>query len=70
LRQILWSRMTRPIDQQATGALDDEAVGWLVRVQSDAATAEDWIALTAWIETSEVNAAAFARAERFERGDF
>jgi transmembrane sensor len=44
--------------------LDDEAVNWLVRVQSDAATAEDWVALTAWLEASEAHAEAFARAER------
>ena len=44
--------------------MDDEAVNWLVRVQSDAATAEDWIALSAWLEASEARAEAFARAER------
>jgi transmembrane sensor len=44
--------------------LDDKAVNWLVRVQSDAATAEDWVALTAWLEASEARAEAFARAER------
>ncbi len=43
--------------------LDEEAVGWLVRVQSDAATADDWVALTAWLEASEAHAEAFARAE-------
>jgi transmembrane sensor len=44
--------------------LDDEAVNWLVRVQSEAATAEDWVALTAWLEASKAHAQAFARAER------
>lgn len=58
------SQMTQPSDQEATSVLDDEAVNWLVRVQSDAATAEDWIALTAWLEASEAHAEAFARAER------
>jgi transmembrane sensor len=53
-----------PIDQEATNVLDDEAVKWLVRVQSDAATGDDWIALTAWLEASEAHAEAFERAER------
>lgn len=43
--------------------LEDEAVTWLVRVQSDAATAEDWVALTAWLEASSDHAEAFDRAE-------
>jgi transmembrane sensor len=47
-----------------TSALDDEAITWLVRVQSDAATAEDWAALTAWLETSSAHVEAFARAEQ------
>ncbi len=50
--------MSRPTDP-----FEDEAVAWLVRVQSDAATAEDWQALTAWLEASEAHAEAFARAE-------
>ncbi|MDB5462206.1 MAG: anti-FecI sigma factor, FecR, partial [Phenylobacterium sp.] len=56
--------MAPPTNQGATKDLDDEAVNWLVRVQSDAATADDWIALTAWLEASEAHAEAFARAER------
>jgi transmembrane sensor len=47
--------------------LDDKAVNWLVRVQSDAATAEDWVALTAWLEASEAHPEAFARAEQLSR---
>ena len=43
--------------------LEDEAVTWLVRMQSDAATAEDWSALTAWLELSDAHAEAYARAE-------
>jgi ferric-dicitrate binding protein FerR (iron transport regulator) len=56
--------MSPPIDQKACGAPEDEAIGWLVRVQSDAATAQDWVALTAWLEISEAHAQAFARAEQ------
>ena len=41
----------------------DEAVAWLVRVQSDAATAEDWSALTDWLEGSDARLAAFEEAE-------
>ena len=41
----------------------DEAVAWLVRVQSDTATADDWVELTAWLEASELHADAFAAAE-------
>lgn len=44
-------------------ALRDEAVAWLVRVQSDAATADDWTALTDWLEGSEDRLAAFEEAE-------
>ena len=56
--------VTAPTDKEAKRVLDDEAVNWLVRVQSDAATVEDWIALTAWLEASEAHAEAFARVER------
>ena len=41
----------------------DEAIRRLVRVQSDAATTDDWNALTAWIERSDTNASAFAAVE-------
>ncbi|PTS87056.1 MULTISPECIES: FecR family protein [unclassified Caulobacter] len=51
-------------DMTADEALRDEAVAWLVRVQSDLATAEDWAALTAWLEASEANLLAFEEAER------
>ncbi|THD51085.1 FecR domain-containing protein [Phenylobacterium sp.] len=43
--------------------LDDEAVAWLVRVEADTATADDWVALTAWLESAEAHADAFARSE-------
>ncbi len=41
----------------------DQAIAWLVRVQSDAATAEDWSALTLWLEVSPTNRAAFEHYE-------
>ena len=47
----------------AKDGLDDEAIGWLVRVQSDAATADDWAALATWLEGSDARLAAFERAE-------
>ena len=40
-----------------------EAVAWLVRVQSDQATADDWAALTAWLEASDDHLAAFEEIE-------
>jgi transmembrane sensor len=55
--------MSRPDDDERVDALRDEAVAWLVRVQSDAATADDWKALTAWLEGSEDRIAAFEAAE-------
>lgn len=50
-------------DTGATEALRDEAVAWLVRVQSDSATGEDWSALTDWLEASEQHQAAFEAVE-------
>ncbi|MCI3133761.1 FecR domain-containing protein [Phenylobacterium aquaticum] len=55
--------MSADADQMAADALRDEALAWLVRVQSDAATAEDWAALTDWLEASEDHQAAFEEAE-------
>lgn len=55
--------MSRSADQTATDAKRDEALAWLVRVQSDAATGEDWAALTAWLEASDANLAAFEAVE-------
>jgi len=52
----------QPSDIQAE-ALRDEAVAWLVRVQSDASTAEDWIALADWLEGSDERQAAFDAVE-------
>lgn len=48
---------------EAEDAIRDEAIAWLVRVQSETATAEDWTALTLWLETSEAHLAAFEAAE-------
>jgi transmembrane sensor len=41
----------------------DQAIAWLVRVQSDAATAQDWSSLTQWLEVSPANRAAFEHHE-------
>jgi transmembrane sensor len=56
--------MTGAEDMTANDALRDVAVAWLVRVQSDQATADDWAALTAWLEASEDHLAAFEAVER------
>ena len=50
-------------EHETREALRDEAVAWLVRVQSDTATAEDWSALTDWLEGSQTRVAAFEDAE-------
>ncbi|CAN5207769.1 FecR family protein [soil metagenome] len=51
-------------DMTAEEALRDDAVAWLVRVQSDQASADDWAALTAWLEVSDDHLAAFEEVER------
>jgi transmembrane sensor len=51
-----------PSDSPSAPLLD-EAIAWLVRVQSDTATADDWVELTAWLEASEAHANAFAEVE-------
>jgi len=48
---------------QADQSVRDEAIAWLTRVQSDAATGEDWTALTDWLEASEAHQAAFETVE-------
>lgn len=50
-------------DLETKEGVRDEAVAWLVRVQSDTATAEDWSALADWLEGSEARLAAFEEAE-------
>ena len=50
-------------DMTASEALRDEAVAWLVRVQSDQAGADDWTALTAWLEASDDHLVAFEQVE-------
>lgn len=44
-------------------ALRDDAVAWLVRVQSEAATVDDWMALTDWLDGSPARQEAFEEAE-------
>lgn len=41
----------------------DQAIAWLVRVESDAADAEDWMALEAWLAESDEHRAAFDQVE-------
>lgn len=53
-----------PLEPASSQALDDQAVAWLVRVQSDAATADDWMALAAWLDADPHNVIAFAAAEQ------
>lgn len=55
--------MSGPVRPSSDDALRDQAAAWLVRVQSDAATAEDWAALTAWLEASDDHLAAFEAVE-------
>lgn len=51
--------MTAANETDRTEVTTDAALGWLVRVQSDAASAEDWGALTLWLEASPAHRAAF-----------
>ena len=44
--------------------LHDQAIAWLVRVQSDAATAEDWNGLTDWLDLGPEHQAAFNDVEQ------
>jgi transmembrane sensor len=55
--------MTDQPKPETGSTLRDQAVAWLVRVQSDAATEADWQALTAWLEASDANVAAFDAVE-------
>jgi len=55
--------MTAANETDRTEVTTDAALGWLVRVQSDAARAEDWAALTVWLEASPAHGAAFEAVE-------
>ncbi len=48
------------------GTPRDAAIGWLVRMQSDAFTADDWTALTLWLDASPENLEAFEAIERLD----
>lgn len=52
---------TTPTDDPA---LREEALAWLVRVQSDAATEADWAALADWLDESDERLAMFEAVER------
>lgn len=45
-------------------ALTEAAIGWLLRIESDQATGDDWAALAEWLEISEDHQAAFDLVER------
>ncbi len=51
----------KPEEQEVLRA---EAAAWFVRVQSDAATEHDWLALEAWLTASPARREAFDRVER------
>lgn len=55
--------MTSRDDQAQANEIEAAALAWLVRVQSDAATGEDWAALTVWLEASEDHLAAYEAVE-------
>lgn len=55
--------MTSRDDQARENAIREAALAWLVRVQSDAATGDDWAALTDWLEASPDNLSAYEEAE-------
>lgn len=48
----------------AADTVRDQAIAWLVRVQSDAASPRDWQALSEWLEASPDHLAAFEEVER------
>ncbi|MBX3479008.1 MAG: FecR domain-containing protein [Caulobacter sp.] len=55
--------MTGQSDIDAAETVQDQALAWLVRVQSDAATADDWAALADWLEGPPERLAAFEATE-------
>jgi transmembrane sensor len=46
--------------------MEDEAIAWLVRVQSDSADEATWQEFTAWLEADPAHRTAFDRVERFD----
>jgi transmembrane sensor len=58
--------MTDETSHDLSDELKDEALAWLVRVQSDRASADDWAALTAWLEGKPAHLAAFEWAEALD----
>jgi transmembrane sensor len=56
--------MTGATGPEELDGLHDEAAVWLVRVQSDAATGEDWLALERWLAGAPERLAAFEAVER------
>jgi transmembrane sensor len=56
--------MTRTSKEE--DAIRDAASDWLVRMQSDALTAETWSALTRWLDASPENLQAYEAVERLD----
>jgi len=59
--------MSGPKSTTQAELVREQAISWLVRVQSDRATGEDWAALADWLEESETHLAAFEEAEMLSR---
>lgn len=57
------SPMSGMVEQAGSDELRAQAIAWHVRLQSDRATADDWAALTAWLDESEAHLAAFEAVE-------
>ncbi|MDR3508090.1 MAG: FecR domain-containing protein [Caulobacteraceae bacterium] len=55
--------MSGMVEQAGSDELRARAIAWHVRLQSDRATADDWAALTAWLDESEAHLAAFEAVE-------
>ncbi len=60
-------RVNSAEDTEERDPLTDEAAKWVIRVQSEAATENDWLSLEAWLATSPEHLAAFGRAEALWR---
>lgn len=55
--------MSGPNPDPNSNAVHEASLAWLVRIQSDAVTADDWLALTDWLEESEAHLIAFEALE-------
>ncbi len=60
-------QMTNETSHERSDLLKDEAIAWLVRLQSDQVTGEDWTALAEWLQQSPDHLQAFEWAEAFDQ---